>query len=425
MIRALRKSVLYPASRLVMSAVLAATVALSACGTSSTPQTTTERLCTPGAFVFCLCQTGDNGTKLCHDDGQAFDECLTPGKAPCPGGEAPDSGGTDSGADATVDAGPPSAVNACPGKATAVDPNKPQTIMGNTSGGKDNGAGSKAGPCAVGLSSPDHVYQLIPTAKGALTVTVKGDASFDPTVYLRSSCSDATTQVSCAESTGVGGSETFAVNVVPGGSYFLYVDGKTGSAGGYALTLALKPGSFCGDGTVDPGEACDDGNNADNDGCSPDCKAIHGDTSPIAAGASCPGQTVHVWGGAGSANAVLATGTTITYPNSWKDTDSTCKKTTNVNNAPDHVYAVTVHKTGTLTVSTQNVTFNVELLARTVCADALTTGLTMCANDNNTASAPFDETMSFAVTAGTTYYVGVDGASVTSKGDYQLTFGLP
>jgi cysteine-rich repeat protein len=304
-----------------------------------------------------------------------------------------------------------------------VDPNKPLTIMGSTVGGKDNGAG-KAGPCAVGLSSPDNIYQLIPTAKGKLTVTVKGDATFDSTIYLRSSCADAQTQESCSESTGAGGTETFDINVVPGRPYFLYVDGKTGSAGSYTLTLSLAPQSFCGDGTVDTGEACDDGNNVDNDGCSPDCKAIHGDTQPVAAGASCPGEIVHVWGGAASPT-VIATGTTTTYPNSWKDTDSSCKKITNVNNAPDHVYAVTVHKTGTLTVSTQNVTFNVELLARTVCTDALTTGATMCANDNNTTSPPFDETMSFAVTSGVTYFVAVDGASVNAKGDYQLTFSLP
>jgi len=379
-------------------------------------------LCTPGAYVFCLCQTGDNGTKLCHDDGKSFDECLLPGDAPCPGGEAPDAGTTDSG-QMESDSGQPNAAASCPGKATGIDPNKPLTINGNTTGGKDNAAG-KAGPCAVGLSSPDNVYQLIPTAKGQLTVSVKGNAGFDPTLYLRSTCNDAQSELACSESTGAGGTETFTINTVPGRNYFLYVDGKTGSAGAYALTLSLKPGSFCGDGTVDTGEACDDGNNSDDDGCSPDCKAIHGDTTPVAAGAGCPGQVVHVWGGPTSPT-VIATGTTTTYPNSWKDTDSTCSKTTNVNNAADHEYAVTVHKTGTLTVSTQNATFNVELLARTVCGDALTTSASMCANVNNTNAAPFDETMSFAVTSGTTYFVAVDGASVTAKGDYQLTFSLP
>ena len=221
---------------------------------------------------------------------------------------------------------------------------------------------------------------------------------------------------------GTGGTETFTTNVLSSGKYFLYVDGKTGSAGAYTLTLSLVPGSFCGDGTVNTGEACDDGNTKDNDGCSPDCKSVNGDTSPIASGASCPGQTVHVWGGA---TKVTGTGTTTTYPNTFKDTDSASKKIANVNNAADHVYAVTVHKTGTLTVSTQNATFNAELLARTLCTDATTTAVGMCANDNTTTAAPYDETMSFPVTSGTQYFIAVDGAAVSAKGDYTVVFSLP
>jgi cysteine-rich repeat protein len=407
---------------------LAAAVALAACSSSTNTQTKTDRLCTPGAYVFCLCQTGVDGTKLCHDDGQAFDECLLPGDSPCPGGEIPSDGGlvdssTPPGSDAAapVDAGPGNPVDTCPGKPTAVDPNKPTVVMGSTATGKDNAAG-KPGACAVGISSPDNIYRIIPTAKGSLTVSVKGEGTYDPTVYLRTTCTDPAAQVACAESTGAGGTETFNINVVTGAEYALFVDGKTGSAGAYTLTLSLKPGSFCGDGTVDTGEACDDGNHTDNDGCSPDCRSINGDTSPVLLGALCPGEPVHLWGGA---TVVNATGSTTLYPNSWKDTDSTCKKTTNVNNAPDHIYAVTAHKAGTLTVTTVNATFNVELLARTVCADAITTGAGMCANVNTTTSPPFDESMSFAVSNGTTYYVAVDGASAASKGDYQLTFSLP
>jgi hypothetical protein len=65
------------------------------------------------------------------------------------------------------------------------------------------------------------------------------------------------------------------------------------------------------------------------------------------------------------------------------------------------------------------------LLARTLCNDATTTATGMCANVNNTTAAPYDETMSFAVTSGTTYYVAVDGASVSAKGDYTIVFSLP
>jgi cysteine-rich repeat protein len=402
----------------------AVTVVLIACSQSSSPATTTtdQRLCTPGSYVYCLCQSGDNGTKLCHDDGNGFDQCLLPGSAPCPGGEVMTMDGglvyVDAGIATSNDAGPNPA-DSCPGKAIALDSKSPVTLAGDTTNAKDDASGAP-GPCAVGAQSPDEVYQLIPTANGVLTVKAQGSNGFDPNIYLRASCADATSQIACAA--GGGGTDTFTANVLASGKYYLYVDGKTGSAGAYSLTLSLAPGKFCGDGTVDTGEACDDGNNIDGDGCSADCKSVNGDTSPVAAGASCPGQTVHVWGGA---TTVTGTGTTTTYPNTWKDTDSSCKKITNVNNAPDHVYAVTVHKTGTLTVSTQNATFNVELLARTICTDATTTTAAMCANVNTTNAAPYDETISFPVTSGTTYYAAVDGASVSAKGDYTIVFSLP
>jgi hypothetical protein len=46
----------------------------------------------------------------------------------------------------------------------------------------------------------------------------------------------------------------------------------------------------------------------------------------------------------------------------------------------------------------------------------------MCAN-NAGASAPFDETMSFSVVSGRTYYVGVSGA-VGANGTYTVNFQL-
>ena len=47
------------------------------------------------------------------------------------------------------------------------------------------------------------------------------------------------------------------------------------------------------------------------------------------------------------------------------------------------------------------------------------------ANVNTTNAAPYDETISFPVTSGTTYFVAVDGASVSAKGDYTIVFNLP
>jgi hypothetical protein len=51
-----------------------------------------ERLCTPGAYVYCRCQNRDPGTKLCQKSGQEFEACL-----PCDGSgdTGTGSGGTD------------------------------------------------------------------------------------------------------------------------------------------------------------------------------------------------------------------------------------------------------------------------------------------------------------------------------------------
>ena len=42
--------------------------------------TTSERICTPNAYVFCRCRDRAEGTKRCMDDGKGFEECL-----PCDG----------------------------------------------------------------------------------------------------------------------------------------------------------------------------------------------------------------------------------------------------------------------------------------------------------------------------------------------------
>ena len=60
-----------------------------ACGTTNAKE---DKLCTPGANVFCRCVDRTEGTKKCKDDAQSFDECL-----PCDGsGESGEgSGGED------------------------------------------------------------------------------------------------------------------------------------------------------------------------------------------------------------------------------------------------------------------------------------------------------------------------------------------
>ena len=275
------------------------------------------------------------------------------------------------------------------------------------------------GACAGGASAPDHVYAFTAPATGKLTGTIVPEAKFAPIAYIRTACADGATQAVCVAGLAPGQTASVSANVIKGKTYYLIVDGAGGGnqSGKYTLKFKLDPGFFCGDGDVNDGETCDDINKVEGDGCSNDCRSnFNGDPDSAK---SCPGQPVHVWG----TTAVTGTGTTTNLPSTWAGPGTDCTAVSTVNVAEDHIYAVTAHRTGTMTVATTGATYNVILSARTDCMNAATQGATMCAN-NALSTPPLDETMSFPVVSGRTYYVGVSGA-VGADGNYTVSFRIP
>lgn len=411
-------------SRFILQAalVLGLVSATQACS-GGDAATSEGRLCTPGAYVFCRCADQASGTKLCNDDGKSFEACSSTGqKGVCQGGEIqdPDTGKPVDEQGNVIPGGeqPPvtNDIETCPGKPTAVPPGQDVVVTGDTTGARDDLKG-KAGACITGSGGPDHVYRLQPTGSGQLQVKVQGEGALNPTVYLRSTCADEQAQVACAETTGAGGLESLQTNVVTGKEYWLVVDGASGSAGKYTVTMKLTTGTFCGDGKVDKDEACDDGNKVEGDGCSNSCQKVDGDPASASA---CPGHPVSVWPG----RTVTGTGSTTALANTFTKTGSSCiVSTNNLNAAPDHVYEVTAEGAGTLKVTlTPEATANLMLVARTTCADPATQGANMCANNGEAGGV---ETMSLPVTAGQKIAVAVDGAgTVGNKGTYSISFQL-
>lgn len=370
---------------------------------SNEPGTDPGRLCTPGNYVFCRCADLREGTKLCTEDGQAYEECVC---APVEDTDVPPEDGEpdpDTGVveDSGVDTGPKN--DTCPGTVVAVDPGKDVVIDADTTGASADYAGA-TGACAV-ASGPEHVYALIPTGTGSLTLKVAGKGTMDPTVYVRETDCATGSQIRCGETTGAGGTETFSFNVVTGRTYWVFVDGKAGSSGGYTLTASLKPGSFCGDGKVDTGEECDDGNKTPDDGCAPDCRA-QGD--PAALG-HCPGMPVHVWPG----KTITLSGSTNPYTHSSQATGACTFGSV----APDRVYAVTVHQNGTLNALLES-DFNGGLYVR--AAPCATGTQLACVNAKTGAGL---EDLSFPVSDGKTYYLFVDGVA-SAKGTFTLLLGF-
>ena len=405
---------------LLGAAVAAAAIFASTQGCSATTDASPGGIhCTPGANVFCRCADRGAGTKLCREDGASFEACTTGNAGECVGGEDLTDPQTGTPVDPPTDpptTDPPvaTAVDACPGKPTSVGV-ADILIEGDTTGAKDKAKG-KAGACAAGGGGPDHIYHLQPTGTGSLAIKVQGLGALNPTVYLRSTCDDEASQLSCAETTGAGGAESLRYDVITGRDYYLYVDGASGSAGKYSITMKLTPGPVCGDGKVDTNEACDDGNKIDGDGCSPGCNAINGDP---ATGGSCPGQPVHMWPG----RTVTGTASTNPYANTFTKTGSSCiVSTNNLNAAQDHIYAVTAHAAGTLkvTLTPTEATYNSMLVARKTCADPASQGATMCANDN---AAGVADVMTFPVTNNETVYVAAEGV-LNAKGSFTIKLEL-
>ena len=408
-----------------LGAALTATgVFIGAQGCSSTNEATSGGVhCTPGNYVFCRCQDRAEGTKLCKDDGISFEACSTGASGECVGGEDLTDPGTgtpvppDKIPTPPEEAGAPgSPVDACPGKPTAVTPGAAIVVEGDTTGAASDLKG-KIGACGVGDGGPDHVYHLQPTGSGSLDIQLQGMEALNPLIYLRSTCADENSQTECAPPLGAGKLVKFQANVIAGHDYFLVVDGASGSAGKYKLTLKLTTGSFCGDGKIDPGEACDDINKVDGDGCSPSCKAVNG--NPAGADCTTP-HKVDMWQG----TTVSGTGTTIGYANTFTKPGTACDPAAGSNVSLDHVYEVTAHSAGTLKVTmTPEATFNAQLVARKTCTDPNTQAgdtSTKC-NFNSTGVA---EVLTIPVTANEKIYVAADGV-LGQKGTYTIKFELP
>lgn len=386
-------------------------------GCSSSTGASGERICTPGANVFCRCADRSQGTKLCADDGKSFaSPCSTDeSRTECAGGEIedPDTGkpvdpdgnpidppGEDGG---TNQANP----FACPGKATALTPGADIVLEGDTTGGKDTSKGTSN--CTTGGGGNDHIYRLTPTGSGRVDFTVKGEGAMNPVAYIRTKCDDEASQVRCAPPLGAGGNLVFQQNMVANTDYFLVVDGASGSAGKYKVTAKLTAGPFCGDGKVQDGEACDDINKVDNDGCDPSCQKPNGNP---ASGGSCPGHPVDIWSG----KTVTATGSNNApgYGNTFSQPSVSCTLGSS-NSVSDHVYQINPRASGILTISLTS-SFNHNIVVRkNACTDAASTTAALCKDKT--------QQINTTVTAGTPIWVAVDGGSLSNNiGDYTITF---
>jgi len=123
--------------------------------------------------------------------------------------------------------------------------NNPTVIpdQGGTFSGTTSGTSSQSGSCGNSGSSPELVFQWTPTVSGTATIETCGaGTSFDTVLYMRSGLCASGSEVgcnddACTNSTGLFRASRLTPTVTAGQTYFIVVDGYGGAQGTFSLTV--------------------------------------------------------------------------------------------------------------------------------------------------------------------------------------------
>lgn len=256
--------------------------------------------------------------------------------------------------------------SSCPGEPIAVEAGKPVTFSGTTVNAGPDLTGT--GNCAN--TAADVVLAVTPDKTGSLHIEVDPGTGFDAMVYAAKTCGGA--QIGCAESATSGGVEKLDVDVVAGEALYVVVDGYQASTGAFAATMTLTP-------------------EPSNDRCA-------------------TAEVLDVVAGTPK----IVTGTTKAAHDDARG--ETCGGTTGA----DVFYSITPATNGNLSLKLQPAT-GFDTVLYVTGGSCGTPGTELGCKD---ASGSTAEQISLPVTAGTTYWVGVDGYSTTATGDFTLTASL-
>lgn len=264
----------------------------------------------------------------------------------------------------------------------------PILVTGDTTGaGADYGYTSCPPTLSLpkGAGSPDHVYAFAPTSTGRYLVELS-TTTLDSTLYAVTNCQDVdTTCVGGVDACGTNCTEAISLDGQVGSTYYLVVDGSEDDAPGQAgpYTLEIK-------------------NPPTNETC--------GSAIPINA---VPFQHASNTIGAGKEYG-LAPGVCAGISASYTGAG-----------ASDLVYAFTPTQSGIYEVTLSTAGFDAMLCVSTSCASTITS----CVAGSESTGTFGDEEAILNATAGTTYYIFVDGYSATPSlangGKYALSVKPP
>lgn len=294
--------------------------------------------------------------------------------------------------------------DACPGDPYSIAMGATLSLSGSTTGM----TGDYQSYCGTGSGSgPDTVYAITPMASGTMMVSLAGSGGVNGVLYAQEACGS---QAFFCSDEGAG-LESFAFDAQQGVPTYLVVDGRDMTAGDYVLVAQLNP-AVCGDGVInEPTEDCDFGDTNPGDGCDATCQF----EAPADSSDTCPGQLYQAAMGMPLTLDGFTTGYTDDYTSCGAAAGS-----------PDRVFAIFAASSGMMTVDLPNLGaagggFDGVLAAWAATCDPSDLTMPPYLGCSDGALASDTESLTFAVTSGTVYFVVVDGYADYSYGNFQLT----
>jgi len=364
----------------------------------------------------------------CHIDHETVSETTGAGGSGGAGG-AGGSGGT-GGSGGQIFTFEDSGTDVCPGEPIDLTAGDEYVLLGTTAGLVDDYT-SWCGDVTPEVDSADIVYALTLPEDGTLLIEAESE-TFDPVMVLRNEC-EATDADLCFDYSDLATEQI--VGHFPAGTYYLILDAESGEGGEFRITAHFSLPE-CGDGVINPAEEqCDPLDPTATDGCTdPDaptggCKfEPANDTNDL-----CPGEA-HALTTEGLRLLASEGNTTYGFAD---DYNGSCNgETVGMAGGVDRVYQITPEVDGTVTATVgltedgQSPVCSAEpqsagcwdmvLYVRTACGDNASE---LDCSDLDGISA---ESVTFSATAGTPYWIIVDGFDDTaySQGPFNLSVTL-